>query len=187
GGLSWGPRLMLVTLPYLVLAAGYLLEDGRKHFRVLVIGTAVLGILIQIPSVTVSVSRYYYLMRHEFQDRGHDLLLYSPGYSPLIGQIRQTGTVFKNLSDTVRMGRIAGLARSGENFLGKSDKDILEAGLSVNAPNFWWYYMHLFGYPFYLTFLPAAVLFAGAGFFGYKVYSTQQNEPVLKPGLKELS
>lgn len=171
GGLGWGPRLILVALPYLILPIGFLWERGQKNFKICIISLIALGILIQIPSVVVSPSRYYYQMRNDFQERGHDLLLHSPAYSPLIGQVEQVGQVFKNLSDTARLQDMAKRAHAKESFIGKSDQDILDHGLSVNAPNFWWYYMHLFGYPFYLTFLPAALLVFAAVFFGIRLFS----------------
>ena len=60
GGMSWGPRLMLVIIPYLILPIGILLREYKQAVKIPVLVALVVGILIQLPSVTVNVARYYY-------------------------------------------------------------------------------------------------------------------------------
>ncbi len=173
GGSGWGPRLMLVALPYLILPVGFLLQ--RAKGKAGIIAVMIVGICIQVPSVTVNISRYYYDLRQQYQDQAHDMLLYSPAHSPLIGQVQQVAKVFARLNDKAFMDRLVTQAQAGKKFLGTSDAEVLEKGLAVNAPNFWWVFMILFGYPAYLTFVPAIVLLSTSLFCGYKLYKTQED------------
>ena len=51
GGMSWGPRLMLVVLPYLILPIGFLLREHKQAVKIPVLLALVAGILIQLPSL----------------------------------------------------------------------------------------------------------------------------------------
>ena len=170
GGLGWGPRLMLVVLPYLILPIGFLLREHKQAVKIPVLLALVAGILIQLPSVTVNATRYYYEMSREFGSLGHDQILFSPKYSQLIGQFKQVAVVFENLDDELQMAQMVSLAKKGERFLGADISVVLENGLAVNAPNFWWYYMRLFGYPFYFWLLPPVALVGVIMVSGYKLY-----------------
>ena len=170
GGMSWGPRLMLVVLPYLIMPIGFLLREHKQAVKIPVLLALVVGILIQLPSVTVNVARYYYEMSRDFGSLGHDQILFSPQYSQLLGQSKQVAVVFENLDDELQMAQMVSLAKKGERFLGADVSVVLENGLAVNAPNFWWYYMYLFGYPFYFWLLPPVALVGVIMVSGYKLY-----------------
>ena len=170
GGMSWGPRLMLVVLPYLILPIGFLLREHKQAVKIPVLLALVVGILIQLPSITVNVARYYYEMSRDFGSLGHDQILFSPQYSQLLGQSKQVAVVFENLDDELQMAQMVSLAKKGERFLGADVSVVLENGLAVNAPNFWWYYMYLFGYPFYFWLLPPVALVGVIMVSGYKLY-----------------
>ena len=175
GGMSWGPRLMLVVIPYLILPAGFLLREYKQVVKIPFLIVLVMGILIQLPSVTVNIARYYYEMSRDFGRLGHDQILFSPKHSQLIGQFDQVTKVFENLDDDFQMAQMISLAKKGERFLGADIGVVLENGLAVNAPNFWWYYMYLFGYPFYFWLLPPVALVGVIAFTGYKLYRETGN------------
>ena len=175
GGMGWGPRLMLVVVPYLILPIGFLLREYKQVVKTPVIVLLVAGILIQLPSVTVNIARYYYEMSRDFGSLGHDQILFTPKYSQLIGQPRQVEKVFENLDDDLQMAQMVSLAKKGERFLGADIDVVLENGLAVNAPNFWWYYMYLFGYPFYFWLLPPVALVGVIAFSGYRLYRETGN------------
>ncbi len=178
GGMGWGPRLMLVVMPYLILPVGYLWEAFAKEIKIPLIAALVLGIVVQIPSITVNISRYYYEMSRQFASEGHNRLLFSWEQSPLIGQFKQVAVVYKNLDDDLQIAQMVSLAKKKEKFLGADIKVVLDNGLAVNVPNFWWYYMRLFGYPFYLWLLPP-ILFAGVMVFsGYKLVQGARSETI---------
>jgi hypothetical protein len=170
GGMSWGPRMMLVVLPYLIFPIGFILLEYRQAVKIPVLVVLLVGILIQLPSVTVNIARYYYEMSQDFGSQGHDRLLFTPKYSQLIGQFRQVVVVFENLDDDFQMGQMVSMAKKGQRFLGADISVVLENGLAVNAPNFWWYYMRLFGYPFYFWLLPPVALVGIIAASGYKLY-----------------
>ena len=173
--MGWGPRLMLVVVPYLILPLGFLLREYKQVVKTPVIVLLVAGILIQLPSVTVNIARYYYEMSRDFGSLGHDQILFTPKYSQLIGQPRQVGKVFENLDDDLQMAQMVSLAKKGERFLGADIDVVLENGLAVNAPNFWWYYMYLFGYPFYFWLLPPVALVGVIAVSGYRLYRETGN------------
>ena len=161
---------MLVVLPYLTLPIGFLLKEYKHVVKIPLLVALVAGILMQLPSVTVNIVRYYYEMSRDFGSLGHDRILFSPKYSQLIGQFKQVAEVFENLDDDFQMAQMISLAKKGERFLGTDIGVVLENGLAVNAPNFWWYYMYLFGYPFYFWLLPPVALVGVIAFSGYKLY-----------------
>lgn len=165
GGNSWGPRFLLVILPYLVLPAGFVGLSRIKWAAVFAIALA-----IQIPAITVNIARYDYHMKVKFGVLpSNEMILFSPIHSPVIGQAREVAIVFRNLQDKALMERLASQALAKKSFFGASYEDILENALALNVPNFWWFYMHLFGFP--LTFLPPALLFLLTLFFGKKIYT----------------
>ena len=176
GGMGWGPRLMLVVMPYLILPVGFLWEAFAKEIKIPLIAALVLGIAVQIPSITVNISRYYYEMSQQFGSGGHDKLLFSLKQSPLIGQFKQVAVVYENLNDDFQIVQMVSLAKKKEKFLGADIKVVLDNGLAVNVPNFWWYYMYLFGYSFYLWLLPPILLAGIAVFSGYKLAQGGRSE-----------
>jgi hypothetical protein len=175
GGMSWGPRLMLVVVPYLILPVGILLREYKQVVKTPILVALIVGVLIQLPSVSVNVARYYYVMHQELGSFGHDRILYSPKHSQLIGQYKQVAVVFENLDDDFQVAQMVSLAKKKERFLGADIKVVLENGLAVNAPNFWWYYVRLFGYPFYFWLLPPVILVGVIAVSGYRLYRVTGN------------
>ncbi len=175
GGMSWGPRLMLLVVPYLILPIGFLLQEYKQVVRVPIIVILVAGVLVQLPSVTVNIARYYYEMSRDFGSLGRDQILFSPKYSQLIGQFKQVGKVFENLGDDLQIAQMVSLAKKGERFLGTDIDVVLENGLAVNVPNFWWYYMYLFGYPFYFWLFPPVALVGIIMVSGYRLCRETNN------------
>lgn len=97
--MGWGPRLMLIVMPYLILPVIFLWEAFAKEIKISLIVALVLGIVVQIPAITVNISRYYYEMSQQFGLSGHDKLLFSLQQSSLIGQFKQVAVVYENLED----------------------------------------------------------------------------------------
>jgi hypothetical protein len=176
GGMGWGPRLMLVVMPYLIIPVGYLWEAFTKEIKLALLVALVLGVVVQISSITVNISRYYYEMSRQFGTAGHEKLLFSLEQSPLIGQFKQVAVVYENLGDDLQIAQMVSLAKKKENFLGADIKVVLDNGLAVNVPNFWWYYMRLFGYPFYFWLLPPILLASVMFFSGYKLAQVIKSE-----------
>jgi hypothetical protein len=114
-------------------------------------------------------------MSRDFGSLSSERILFSPEYSQLIGQFKQVAKVFESLDDDFQMAQMVSLAKKGERFLGADISVVLENGLAVNAPNFWWYYMYLFGYPFYFWLLPPVSLIAVIAVSGYKLYRETDN------------
>lgn len=180
GGMGWGPRLMLVVMPYLILPVGFLWEMLSKKMKFPLITALVLGILAQIPSVTVNVSRYYYEMAQEFGALGHDKILFSLEQSPLIGQFKQVAVVYGNLDNDIQIAQMVSLAKNKKKFLGEDIKVVIENGLAVNVPNFWWYYMRLFGYSFLFWLLPPIILAGVAVLSGLKLVQEARSKTISK-------
>ncbi|QPJ64760.1 MAG: hypothetical protein G3M78_04900 [Candidatus Nitrohelix vancouverensis] len=170
GGLSWGPRLLLCVIPFAVLPAGYLLESGRAPGR-RVLACIVLGVLIQLPASLVNMSRYHYQMQVQWGGEAERLSVHTLKHSPLIGQFRQVAEVARNLSDAQAMQQRVEMARAGTRFDSESVEEALKWGLAVNAPNVWWYYMRLFGYPALMTMGPPLALGILIFYFGFQLRS----------------
>ncbi len=61
GGWSWGPRLILIPLPFFILPIGEIIEKQSKNLRRLLVILLVVSFLIQIPAVfTVYKWSHYY-------------------------------------------------------------------------------------------------------------------------------
>jgi hypothetical protein len=163
GGNAWGPRFLLVILPYLILPAGFVEFSKAKWAAVLI----VLGVAIQIPALLVNIARYDYHMKVSYGAPSNEMLLFSPRHSPVIGQAREVAIVFRNLWNKAFMDRLASQALEKKSFSGASYEDVLENALALNALNFWWFYMYLLGFP--LAFAPPALIFLLAVFFGQKI------------------
>ena len=167
GGNSWGPRFLLLILPYLILPAGF--ADFSKKAKWAAIVAIVLGVAIQIPAVTVNIARYDYHMKVKYGGPSGNMMLFSPIHSPVIGQAQEVLIVLRNIQDKTFLNRLASQAMAKKSFFGARYEDVLENGLALNAPNFWWFYMYLFGFPF--TFAPPTLLFIFALFFGHKIFT----------------
>ncbi len=180
GGMGWGSRLMAVTLPFWILPVGFLLDKPGLDLKRGFAAAVALGIVVQIPSLIVNPARYHYDLRERFPVEAEHLLLYSPLHSPAIQQIRQVAVVLSGLTDEAAMRERVALAQAGKRFLGGDNREVLEKGLAVNAPNFWWYYMYRFGYPAHVTFVPAALLLLSAWLCGVTMFRTHRHRPSLQ-------
>jgi len=86
---SWGPRYLLVTIPFLVLPIGYLIEQKRKLLNIIIAFFFILSICLNLTSILVFHSEYQYL-KYGF---GHSLDM-----NPLMlpNDIYGTFTLLKN-------------------------------------------------------------------------------------------
>lgn len=152
GGMSWGSRFLLVTFPYLILASGFLLSKrGRMWWTVSIILFCI-GFLVQVPSLLVNVSRYHYTLRLQYKDEMMNHLIYAPKNSPILGQWKEVKKVMGNLEKRKYLKDLVSQAKDQRSFLGKSDEEILTYGLALNVPNFWWFYLYLYGFPSWIAF-----------------------------------
>jgi hypothetical protein len=170
GGMSWGPRLLLVVIPLWILPVGYLAEIRPGFFRKAMVVAVIAGALIQVPAVSVNMARYYYQMQTQSVEF-EPLLLYDVAHTPLIGQWHQLAEVVSGLGDEEAMQKRTKMALQSTRFAGRDVAEALQWGLAVNAPNFWWYYMKRFGYPLVLCAGPPIVLLCLTLLCGYKLVS----------------
>ncbi len=86
-GWEWGPRHLLLTLPFLFILIGGALETPfKKYFIPLVC----LGFLIQSPNLVSFYERYY------FELEGREFSIWSPTQTPLL---QVWGSAFRQVSD----------------------------------------------------------------------------------------
>jgi hypothetical protein len=111
GGWSWGPRLLLPALPFILLPAAAVLSRKVRSqvFELALALLLVLSLLIQIPAVggnhTHALQRIYAAWPDEFQTR----VLYRPASSPLVKQWQSFLEVSANLRNPAARAQIAAL------------------------------------------------------------------------------
>jgi hypothetical protein len=90
GGYAWGPRFMVATLPFFVLAMAPAIEWAMKSARRWsgFLALAALSGLIQV----LGLSAHFELFQNQLLDTGLPLFdpitFFAPGYSPLLGQFQ---------------------------------------------------------------------------------------------------
>jgi len=172
GGMCWGSRFLLVTFPCLMLSSGFLLSKrGRMWWRIAVVLVGI-GFLMQLPALTVNISRYHYTLRVAYGDQMMDRLIYSSYDSPLVGQWGEVTKVVKNLRNPDYLNALVDQAKGQKKFTGERDEEILANALALNAPNFWWCYLYLFGFPFWCAFGIPILLMSMALWLGFAMCKT---------------
>jgi hypothetical protein len=123
-GWTWGPRFMIPVLPFILLPL-CTLSPATFVSRLAMPILAVAGVAANIGPVFVNYSRYFYAS--------------SAGLSP--GRWPQwyldnaaLGVIGNALFGRVPSGRISELAPSG-------NRAIVEGAASLNAPDFWWFFL----------------------------------------------
>ena len=169
---------MLVVIPYLILPVGFFWEKFEKKSKIPVIVLLILGIIIQIPSIMVNISRYYYEINKQFGSQGNEKLLFSFEESPLIGQFKQVAKVHAIMDNAFQVQKLVSFAKEKKNFLGENVDIVLKNGLAINSFNFWWYYMWLFGYSFLFWLVPPIVFLSIMVVTGYKLVKKQEEHKV---------
>ena len=170
GGMCWGSRFLLVTFPYLILSSGFLLSKrGRMWWKVSVILFCA-GCVIQIPALIVNVSRYHYTLRVKHGEQIMERLVYVPQDSPLLGQWGEMFKVIGNMRNPEYLEEIVSLAKNQKRFIGESDQEVLKHGLALNVPNFWWFYLCLYGFPLWVISGVLCLLIFCISLLGYRSY-----------------
>lgn len=101
GGVTWGPRLLLPALPFLLLGLGGFVEQGTRLRRSLVYGLSIAGLGIQTLGAFVNFSTYISTHSTEYYDP--DLGIYSFDFNPLAGHIREAAANVKALARLQRL------------------------------------------------------------------------------------
>ena len=153
---AFGSRFMVPLIPLFVISLGFFFErfGNRGCMRNVFIFLFILSTFIEIAGLTVSPSRHYYKMRIKYGQEGMaPIIAHNFKEGLLVGQIFEVGEVLKNTIDKNKLQEMTGLALKRKSFLGEDDCFILKYGLTLNVPNFWWFYLYLYGFP------PGIILF----------------------------
>ena len=170
GGMCWGSRFLLVTFPYLIIASGFLLLRKKRRWWKAFMLLLSLGFIVQIPAVLVNPSRYYYTLRLQYKDEMMDQLIYTPKNSPILGQWEEVKKVIGNLRDREYLKTLVSYAKSQRSFIGQGDEEVLNCGLALNVPNFWWFYLYLYGFPLWVISGVLCLLIFCISLLGYRSY-----------------
>ena len=178
GGMCWGSRFLLVTFPYLMVSAGVFLEKRGTFWRAVAIVLFLAGVIVQLPSLVVNVSRYHYTLRLQYRDAMMDRLIYTAHDSPLIGQWKEVKKVIADLKNRDYLKELTSYATQQKSFTGAGDEELLKYGLALNVPNVWWVYLYLYGFPLrvilpLVCFLITIALISGAGILRRVVSSSE--------------
>ena len=147
GGWSWGPRLILPALPFVLLPVVSIF-DRQFQSRAAELGLAlllVLGFLVQVPAIG---GNYAHTLQREFiasPDDFQERVLYWPAHSPLLGQWVSLLQVTGNLRDPETRAQLADLLAQAQPddalLLADSPADALRLQrqkiLSFNLPDLW--------------------------------------------------
>jgi hypothetical protein len=149
GGWAWGPRFLLVVVPYLALYLGaWLASVISVRLTTLLVALLLVSAAVQFSAVSVSPERYYY--QEYTQDASHHMekIKYDPGHSPLLAQWRSFAVAVKNMLDgrvLFDMARQQSAKGVTENERGKAY--FLNHNLAYNSPNLWLFYIWYAGVP----------------------------------------
>ncbi len=169
GGSSWGPRLLLPILPGLVALTGTLKIGGRK----LLITAAVLGFLLNAPTLFSSFKRYI----SEAGEQGITLstLMWEPSRSPLI---HAWPAAFRQVQDARRLSVRDLLAQRGELPATK-----ISSSRALRIVSVWWWLLPIVHVSRVWGLLASALLVALGIRFIFLVRSPliEQTSSVLAP------
>ena len=87
----------------------------------------------------------------------------------MIGQFKQVAKVYAVLNNDFQIQKMVSFAKKEKSFLGENVDVVLKNGLAINSPNFWWYYMWLFGYSFLFWLVPPILFVSIMIITGYKL------------------
>jgi hypothetical protein len=125
GGWSWGPRLLLPVLPGLVALASTLKWGGRQ----LLLAAAVIGFLVNAPTMFSSFKRY--LAEAGEQGIAASRLMWEPAQSPLL---HAWPTAFRQVQDARHLDVHELLAQRGETAATK-----IENSRALRIVALWWW------------------------------------------------
>lgn len=156
GGWNWGARFLVPLLPLSTLGLAALWESpnvrGARPLVLLLLGV---GIVVQVPAVLVSHSRYLVDLSETAGPRWYDRSLYEPNLSPAIQQWPAAAEVMALWRDPVVRATLEDLARQHMARL-RAAPDAEAAGAEalwlteffrLNVPDFWWVHLELLGVP----------------------------------------
>lgn len=170
----WGPRYLLMILPYCVIVLGFLFSEIKEKklnkFNFVIKLILGLSFLMQVASVSVNPIRYFYEMKTLYPTDYNEKINFDPRYSLVIGQWKSLYAVLINIGDKSKLQNMISLVKNKKKFLHSTTEEILDDALAINVPNFWWIYAWLYGIPKWiilssLMFLLAVIFISGKMIF----------------------
>ena len=156
GGWGWGPRYLLMTIPFFVLFLGYLFQIRSHILKIILTILLCISIPIQLSSITVNYQRYYYKLAIKYGDSDFlNQLNYSPIDSPLIGQFKETYFALnRNQKDLVKMGQNQ-LKQENIKFSStrEAEKSLISNNIFYSGLHLWVLYLYYFSYTKLLVIL----------------------------------
>lgn len=139
GDWAWGPRLLTIVTPYLIIPIGELFESGmtkRVRIKILVTSLLAISILIQISAVTVNLNKYF--INNQFTSRNlPNRIYFNPGRCPIKEQ-------FKYVIEIVRK---IGYYEPTKIQAVTTDLEAVNEQITLNVPDFWYVYYVYSGVP----------------------------------------
>jgi hypothetical protein len=82
GGWCWGPRFLLPAVPFLLLPAAIILEEGGMRAKMLLAGLVLAGLFVQLPGGLIDYNPIYYDWV-DMRLNPPEIYLYAPRLSPV--------------------------------------------------------------------------------------------------------
>jgi hypothetical protein len=158
-GWTWGPRFLMPVLPFLCLPLAVAVT--WKAWRWPLVAVSLAGLLVNVPAVLVSYSRYFYAS------------LADPGPGPwpslfLARSLLHIGRLL--LTHRVPKGRVTELASQGP-------AAIVQGATSLNSPDFWWFFLLQEHTQVPVVAVVAGALFSAVWIFALLTYRSFASAP----------
>ncbi|TAK35070.1 MAG: hypothetical protein EPO21_07435 [Chloroflexota bacterium] len=196
GGWSWGPRLLLPIVPFLILPLGELFctawrtldlsnrESGvRGRMPMLLVAAArrtvplllAIGLVIQVTAVGADYTRYLWATSQQHPEAAYARLVYEPAGSPLLWQ---PVAFIEVMANVMRPGGLEQMRLDvAERALKHTQDGLDEDGRGVallddtmvvglNIPDFWFILLPIFGAPMPVAVVGVALLVLLLGMAG---------------------
>ncbi len=176
GGWGWGPRFLVIIIPYFILFLGTFLEKHRAKKWVLIISLVLIAsFLVQMPAILVTYQRHYYEMSLIFEEDFTQRINFEPKYSPLINQWKQVGVILRNTQEEGFLQGMALRQAEGRLIVPENTRErveyLLENNIFYNSFDFWLPYLYYFGFSPKIILLIASGLVLSIVISGHRILS----------------